>query len=199
MRRAAAAILLAALAAVTVAGCRDRTRRKQGDDDVAAQTRAPAEGPAAPVLAAARFGPLGRDGRATRADLERIFPGMQVEPRGNRLQVSRGKAPLFLVTRSDDGAVSSVEVVSREVRTELGPRIGDRFEDLARLGPLECNGGVEERGGEVLCSPRKARNLAFVFTVADRRYSGDDVPADKQRGLLTGAAIRRIHWQPPGP
>lgn len=199
MRRALT-ILLAALAATALAGCRDRAKRKQGaEGEVAAQTRAPAEGRSAPVLAAGRFGPLASGSRAGRDDLERGFPGMQIEPRGKRFQISRGKAPLFLVTKSDDGAVSSVEVVSREVKTELGPRVGDHFEALERTGPLECNGGVDARAGQVLCSPRKARNLAFVFTVVDRRYAGDDVPADKQHGLLSGAAIRRIHWRPPEP
>jgi hypothetical protein len=198
--RPGATILLAALAVVSLVGCRDKAKRKEAPEaGIAAQTRAPADGPAVPALSAGRFGPLGSGSQAGQDDLERAFPGMQVEPRGRRLQVSRGEAPLFMVAKSDDGAVSSVEVFSREVKTDLGPRIGDHFEDLERTGPLECNGGVNELAGQVLCSPRKARNLAYVFTVIDRRYAGDDVPSDKQHGLLSGAAIKRIHWKPPEP
>ncbi len=193
-------IILAALAAASLPGCRDKAKRKDAPEaGIAAQTEAPAAGPAAPVLSGGRFGPLGRDSRAGQADLERAFAGLDVKPLGKRFQVSRGEAPLFVVAKSDDGTVSSVEVLSREVKTELGPRVGDRFEDLERTGPLECNGGVDGRAGHVLCSPRKARNLTYVFTVLDRRYAGDDVPADKQHGLLSGAKIRRVHWKPPEP
>jgi hypothetical protein len=192
-------ILLAALAALPLIGCRDKPKRKDVPEaGIAAHTEAPA-GPAAPALSAGRFGPLGRDSRAGQDDLERAFPGLDVEPLGKRFQVSRGEAPLFVVAKSDDGAVSAVEVLTREVKTELGPRVGDRFEDLERTGPLECNGGVDGRAGQVLCSPREARNLTYVFTVLDRRYAGDDVPADKQRGLMGGAKIRRVHWKPPEP
>lgn len=196
--RANATIALVILTAASLAGCRERAKGKKGAEaGVAAQTQA--EGPAAPALSAGRFGPLQRDSKAAKADLERAFPGMTVKPLGKRFQVSRGDAPLFVVARSDDDAVSAVEVLSPDVKTELGPRIGDRFEDLEKTGPLECNGGVDGRAGQVLCSPREARNLAFVFTVSDRRYAGDDVPADKQRGLLAGKAIKRIQWSPPEP
>jgi hypothetical protein len=195
------AALAALVAATALAGCRDESERRgrEVDPEVPAQTRAPARGRAeAPTLRADRFGPLGEGSRAERGALTRAFPGLQVSPTGGRFRVSRGQVALFSVAPSDDGSVSSVEIVSREVPTSLGARVGDRFETLeAAAGPLECNGGIEDRAGEVLCSPRKARNLAFAFEVADRRFAGDDVPPAKQRGLLAGAKVRRIHWTPP--
>ncbi|HTE52520.1 MAG TPA: DUF1131 family protein [Kofleriaceae bacterium] len=202
MSRGAGALAgVLAVAAALAAGCRERPdrRREDGADgvEVAAQTSAPNR--AAPVLGPDRFGPLDRTSRAERGALTRAFPGLRVEPAAGRFRVSRGDAALFTVAPADDGSVSSVEVVSGEVTTALGARVGDRFEDLQRAaGPLECNGGVDERAGEVLCSPRRARNLAFIFPVSDRRYAGDDVPADRQRGLLAGKRVHRIHWTPPG-
>ena len=154
------------------------------------------EAAALPTVAADRFGPLDGKSAVDRASLARAFPGLRIEASRGRFRVLRGPDQLFTV-KPADGRVASIEIVSREL-TAGGARVGDRYEDLRRAGPLECNGGVDHLAGEVLCTPRGARSLTFVFAVDDRRFAGDDIPADRQARFLAGRRVRRILWVPPG-
>jgi len=148
------------------------------------------------TLRADRLGPLDRTTRADRASLARALPDLRVESSGRRLRVRRGKTELFAVTPADDGSISSVEIVSRDIDTALGARVGDRLADLEKAGPLECNGGLDHLAGEVFCTPRRARAITYVFPVTDRRFAGDDIPPSRLRALLGDRRIRRILWRP---
>jgi hypothetical protein len=188
------ALTAAAAAWLVAAGCREREREPAGEPE-AESAQASTE---TPVLAPDRLGPL--DGRAVvdRASLARAFPGLRVESARGRFRVLRGPDELFTVKPADDGRVSSIEIVSRQVATTAGGKVGDLFDEVRRAaGPLECNGGVDHLAGEVLCTPRRARSLTFAFPVADRRFAGDDVPADQQARFLAGRRVRRILWVPP--
>ena len=202
MRRAAAAAL--ALCLVAAAGCAERREDEggQGGEPAAEERDGEGERPAReaplPAVTAEGLGGLDAGARVDRAALARSFPGARVSGRGARYQVARGGEALFTVTRADDGALSSVRVVSRAVPSELGARVGDTYEALARAaGPLDCNGGLEERAREILCTPRRTPNVTFHFRVDDDRLAGDDIEPARQGRALAGRRVAEILWTPP--
>ena len=207
MTRVGAALLAGGLAlaavAVVVAGCRDRDSgadSSAGQRQPAAQKHARGAGQAGPVVEADHFGPLSRHQRIDSHALAGMVPGARVTRAraGHSFEVRRGSQVLFRVVPADDGTVSSVRITSRTIPTHLGARVGDRFEDVRRgAGPLECNGGLDDRARDVLCTPRRAHNVAFVFALADDSHAGDDLPADKQDAILGSHRVSAILWQPP--
>jgi hypothetical protein len=211
-RRCAPALLLAA-ALCSSGGCQEPGQgeevaaggaappgaRTEAEREGDAERRGAPDGVALPPLAPDRVG--GLDGR-TRVEpkaLARLFPGAEVaRGPGRTVTIARGGEPLLAVEPADDGAVSSVRVLSRQVPSELGVRVGDPFEVAARdAGPLSCNGGLEERRREVLCTPRRASNVTFHFRLDDDRLAGDDLEPSRQAKLLAGRRVREIHWTPP--
>ena len=212
--RRAALVALAAWACAS-AGCREpgQGEEERGEPPGEAAGGAeeggkPAGGAAArrgaadrdmPALGPERVGPLDGRSRAGREELAKLFPGAEVaRGPGRSLLVARGGETLLSVQPADDGAVSSVRVVSRRVPSELGVRVGDSYEALARAaGPLACNGGLEERAREVLCTPRRTSNVTFHFRLDDDALAGDDLEPTRQAKLLAGRRVREIHWTPP--
>lgn len=192
-----------AVAVVAVVACRDRDSEKEssaGAGAGAAAGHGDAHGGDAPVVEADRFGPLSRHRRIDRRALARMVPGARVtrERAGAGFEVRRGGQVLFRVVPADDGTISSVRITSRTIPTHLGARVGDRFEDVRRgAGPLECNGGLEAQARDVLCTPRRAHNVAFVFALGDDSHAGDDLPAEKLGAILGGHRVSEILWQPP--
>ena len=212
-----AALLVAALWACASGGCREPEQGgDRGEDSREAAGAAeeagrggkraggagrPAEDGDLPALGTERVGPLDGASRAGRKELAKLFPGAEVaRGPGRSLLVARGGETLLSVQPADDGAVSSVRVLSRRVPSELGVRVGDSYQALARAaGPLACNGGLEERAREVLCTPRRASNITFHFRLDDDAFAGDDLEPARQAKLLAGRRVREIHWTPPAP
>ena len=147
----------------------------------------------------------------TQDGLSRALSGYTVElvPEGEYVEehflVKAGEEHMLEIRFSGDQAhrvLSSVDVVSPRVRTELGVAIGaSHAQATSALGDLACTDGGEgsdSREALVVCTTPSHKNMVFEFIDADEegspRRPASEVLDDKA-GLATSTLVT-ITWSP---
>ncbi len=99
----------------------------------------------------------------------------------------------FTLYSDGRGRVVAIEIVSRLVGNDLGPRVGDAYQTTRRNGLIgSCWPGMEAQSGTVICEAVQTRRINYVFS---GRWYGPDgqVPP---RSILEHWTISQVVWRP---
>jgi len=156
--------------------------------------------PVALVLQAGGVGPIQHGMAVSKKKLRRLLPGYKMVYEGggyDKMSVTLDREVLVRITADDDKA-ALIDIVSPRVESEVGVRIGTRYEAaVAALGPLSCEvpPRADPRGPGVLCTSAKLHHrLAFPVPppALPGGSDGGAIPGNQLKKLLTGAAISHI-------
>lgn len=110
------------------------------------------------------------------------------------ITVHTGEIHLLTLWPDGLGGIFSVFVESPTVRNKLGPKPGRSFAEIKRrFGIGECDPGLEDFAGTVICADKKAGNVVYIFT---GRWNGPD-GALPPRSVLRKWRLNRVVWTPP--
>lgn len=110
------------------------------------------------------------------------------------ITVHAGKIHLLTLWPDGKGGIFSVIVESPSVRNALGPGPGRSFNEIRRrYGIGECDPGLEDFAGTVICADERAANIVYIFT---GQWDGPD-GALPPRSVLQHWLLNRVVWTPP--
>jgi hypothetical protein len=154
-------------------------------------------------------GPLGASTKLDQATLAAALPGYQIErasiSHGGDLReeywaVKKGSA-LVLRVQGEDTSLSGIDIVSPEIASPLGVRVGATYAEVAKaLGALDCRDAgeaVDWRAEFIECTTAKSDRYSLDFSgYADSGLEGAQLLADP--AALAKAKLVAITWTPPG-
>jgi hypothetical protein len=156
--------------------------------------------PVALVLQAGGVGPITHNMSVSKKKLRRLLPGYTMVYDGsgyNKMSVTLDREVLIRIAADDDKA-TLIDVVSPRVASEIGVKVGTRYEAaVAALGALDCAvpPRADPRAGGVVCASAKLHHrLAFAVPppALPGATDGGPIPAKQLKTLLAGAAISHI-------
>lgn len=111
------------------------------------------------------------------------------------ITISKGAKTLMTINPTLDlKSIYSVVVEDNLISNSLNHRLGTLFSDIYTESEdtYNCQPGVEEMSGKVLCLPPSASNMLYLFT---GKWSGPDGEMPPT-SILHGWALEAIIWKP---
>ena len=148
-------------------------------------------------------GPINHSTRFNIHDITVAFPNYSVVEQLNFqegesypiISVSKGTKTLMTLNPTMDlKSIYSVVVEDNVIGNSLNHRLGTLFSDIFTdsSNNFNCQAGVEEMSGKVLCMPPKSGNILYLF---NGKWSGPDGKIPPAT-VLHGWELESIIWKP---
>lgn len=111
------------------------------------------------------------------------------------IRISEGvNTILNIIPDASQQNIYSVMIEDNIVKNSLGHHLGSLYNEIYTYGQNEqCQAGVEDMAGKVLCYAPKTPNILYVFNGS---WSGAKIGALPPADVLQGWALETIIWRP---